>query len=1527
MTDTIMKDAMTLVTMADATITQKLEFLDLDDLNGPDRQRLEDLFAADNPHVELLAQCEYVATGGRYVGISDIIPNTQPSELPCEVSREAGGQASQDMGTPITDLSNETEMAPEVAPHQTALEIDNAYEDDGKILDEKTDEISNSPTTPLSSSNSTLDNNTTPVPHSTESTTPNAETLIATQTAASNYTPPLPTNHISDTPAATPISNPCSNNNNISGVPVATAAPREYNVPPPHIPQIREAGSHGTPHVNHQPSTHMLQPTAAVYNPQQPYPPVAASPNTPPTVYNPHVLPPPPPHHQSPVTPTAAAPPYGQMSHQMIQAPAGPTVYVQNCHVNVSPYGATSVHNQNVHNQHGAVANVQNQQVHQHAVHNQYNVHQHIAAAAAAGGPAAAHNSQSPPVVPGQMMQPMAMMHDHSMQNMQHGMKPLHDKGDYDNSKQLQQHHQQQHQRFEQQTYHRGGYASGRGGRGRGRGGGRGGRGRGQPIPHHERSNSVSSDHSAYGSEKHYQETSPTPYTGMPQSQFVPNPYAHMYMPRSPYPPHPYGGAAGHMAAAASANVQGLPLIYHQQYQHQQQQQFLAHYQQSPHNQGQLVTYTPVSSQSNAGQAALHHSQQHQQHPVPTSHPAQQHSPSYHPSVQHHYPQQVPGAAAAAITMPEQHFQTPSVQPQPSQAPDMALVNSCPEDLEINKIPLVSEVPVSMDAASHDPVDNDETVSSNSETCETSEEVQIDTVSKDTLDLKPEGEFEHKSENISDNISFQSDISFQPANDQCSNNIDEVNVEMEKDSVNVELVTPTPAVSMKQSAAVIIVGTPMQDSLDMSNYSSGKIEFKNGSFSNTADLGLSFTVDDEIFPLNSNSLESSLNVDGGPPPVELPSAKPQVVLQTPHVAVEMPKTTIPTATATSLKDMIPAVEEIIKKSSSRSVSPIMIIPEPTKSVAPQVTKSIENSVVVRSPTEIPAPQLPTPAATAAAPTVNNIDKAPSGIGMLSSPAGAAGLGTQGSPALPLPQDDVAVPAPAPVGAWAQKKSWAQLFTKKQEEGAAKQVAYVAPFNQQEATASVAVASAAADIQQEKPIDDSSVASIPQSVSAGTNMTLAQDSSKIVLPPVAEEDIEKAKLGEMLRQYQQDHRHVALQPRGLINKGYWCYVNAPLQALLACPPFYNLMTSIPTISGLKKFKSATPVIDSIGEYVHEFSEMNQILKPSKKDKDPKGLRKEPEIVCGSPFEPLYVYKLLSTLSGELFTEGRQQDAEEMLSCVLNGLHDEMVEALKLAGEDFSSSGSGSGLNGDTSDHEEFSDNNNDDDDEWQVMGPKKRSVITRTAHFTPSPISNIFWGMMRSNLQQAGGQVTANLQPFTTVPLDIQSPNVETVRDALDQLVSREDVSGYTCSKTNQEVAVSKQVVFEHLPNVMILQLKRFIYDKDGGLQKVTKKVGFPLNLEITKELMSTHSRGKYSSTQRKFKLLAIVYHDGKEASKGHYVADIYHSGYNCWLRYDDSVVKVVAEQQMLKHIPPRVPYLLFYRRQDTMVGPTTKTKT
>lgn len=68
-----------------------------------------------------------------------------------------------------------------------------------------------------------------------------------------------------------------------------------------------------------------------------------------------------------------------------------------------------------------------------------------------------------------------------------------------------------------------------------------------------------------------------------------------------------------------------------------------------------------------------------------------------------------------------------------------------------------------------------------------------------------------------------------------------------------------------------------------------------------------------------------------------------------------------------------------------------------------------------------------------------------------------------------------------------------------------------------------------------------------------------------------------------------------------------------------------------------------------------------------------------------------------------------------------------------------------------------------------------------------------------------------------------------------------------------------------------------------------------------------------------------MYHDGKEASKGHYLTDAFHVGYGSWVRYDDSTVKYVNEANVLHPSAARVPYLLFYRRSDT-IGNQTNTK-
>ena len=90
------------------------------------------------------------------------------------------------------------------------------------------------------------------------------------------------------------------------------------------------------------------------------------------------------------------------------------------------------------------------------------------------------------------------------------------------------------------------------------------------------------------------------------------------------------------------------------------------------------------------------------------------------------------------------------------------------------------------------------------------------------------------------------------------------------------------------------------------------------------------------------------------------------------------------------------------------------------------------------------------------------------------------------------------------------------------------------------------------------------------------------------------------------------------------------------------------------------------------------------------------------------------------------QGRQEDAEEFLGCVLDKLHEEMVAAKRAASEERTCDGGGTkptdetekwcsskeaGPKGDDF-HESETEREGNGDDEWEQVGPKNKSTITR-----------------------------------------------------------------------------------------------------------------------------------------------------------------------------------------------------------------------
>ena len=170
-----------------------------------------------------------------------------------------------------------------------------------------------------------------------------------------------------------------------------------------------------------------------------------------------------------------------------------------------------------------------------------------------------------------------------------------------------------------------------------------------------------------------------------------------------------------------------------------------------------------------------------------------------------------------------------------------------------------------------------------------------------------------------------------------------------------------------------------------------------------------------------------------------------------------------------------------------------------------------------------------------------------------------------------------------------------------------------------------------------------------------------------------------------------------------------------------------------------------------EFVNEMSPLETMNKNQKKDK----ARKKEDLPTGNALEPSYVYKTLLQLESETFKviEGRQEDAEEFLTCLLNMISDEMVSLLKLVEDVGGEAGEG--------------DRRLSEDQlggpEWQeVSGSRGKACVTRRIKDQSNivtPVQQLALGLCRYSVKSANNETSATLQPFFTLQLDIQSDNI------------------------------------------------------------------------------------------------------------------------------------------------------------------------
>lgn len=202
-----------------------------------------------------------------------------------------------------------------------------------------------------------------------------------------------------------------------------------------------------------------------------------------------------------------------------------------------------------------------------------------------------------------------------------------------------------------------------------------------------------------------------------------------------------------------------------------------------------------------------------------------------------------------------------------------------------------------------------------------------------------------------------------------------------------------------------------------------------------------------------------------------------------------------------------------------------------------------------------------------------------------------------------------------------------------------------------------------------------------------------------------------------------------------------------------------------------------------------------------------------------------------------------------------------------------------------------------DNGWLEVGPKQKSSVTQSsgAIEVESPVTKIFGGKLRSEYRKPGEKPSVTTEPYQPLQLDIHSPHINNISDALKGLTQLETLDGATRGAR----ASTKQVFIDTLPPVLILHLKRFHYDASGP-HKIWKKIGYPLELEIPKEVFPQHMRGSFAARGGlpRYKLTAVIYHHGKNASGGHYTVDLRRQEGREWIRMDDTVIRRIRSEDV-----------------------------
>lgn len=334
--------------------------------------------------------------------------------------------------------------------------------------------------------------------------------------------------------------------------------------------------------------------------------------------------------------------------------------------------------------------------------------------------------------------------------------------------------------------------------------------------------------------------------------------------------------------------------------------------------------------------------------------------------------------------------------------------------------------------------------------------------------------------------------------------------------------------------------------------------------------------------------------------------------------------------------------------------------------------------------------------------------------------------------------------------------------------------------------------------------------------------------------------------------------------GLRNIGNTCFLNSVVQCLSNTRILRDFLIN-------REFSSEIRTSESRGALIKSFADVISELWSG-----------EGKIVNTSAF------KAQIQRYAPRFMGYNQQDAQEFLRYLLEGLHDD-INRVNIKPRNLP----------------EIDDNLSD-----SVKASESWKQYLRCDN---SRIVDLFVGQLKSTLQCTScGHNSTTFEVFwdLSLPLPSRTGSLR-LQQCIEHFTKEEVLDGDempTCSKCKTRRKCTKRFSIQKFPKILVLHLKRF--SPSERYRKLSATVEFPLtNLDMS----------AYSTTPQvaMYNLYAVSNHSGT-AYSGHYTAYCLHSGTSQWYEFNDSRVSSISSRNVVSSEA----YILFYE-QNTGSGVTT----